>query len=359
MAVKTWGSVKPGNANEKQPKLDELIKVHKYQDGKWETHRLVGPVYSYVFYWIKIRYKAKDTEEWKTTDIPKMSTSYNGLTEEFDENIYDPWHKAFTSGKYGENIREQKYYYGNSIFRKLQENEPKKKPKHLKSELKEKKLLGYPCHIMEQDSRSWSPIEALRVTPGLARKLRDLTELNEYTDKKTKEKGTKDLSDPKYGCDVKIRYNSKAAASAAYEVQLGSRTPLTEDEKAYLLQQLDILKPPTEASTKKDWADLKSKIVGASKSDDSDDDEDDEDAPKTSKKNKKDKVKTNKSKKTDDDDDLDLDDDIDDDLDLDEDDEKPKKKTSKVKTKTKPSSKSNSKVKTKTSVKDKVRKKKR
>jgi hypothetical protein len=339
MAGKSWGNTKPRTNNDK-PRLNDLVEIYDMPTGKFVDLRLVGPVTSMGTHWIEII----GSKSGNKANIPKICLNYNSITEELDDNGC-----PYCEGEQ----RLDKAYYCNAIVRELQDSEPRKKPKHTKKERKEtnigSKKEPYNCYVKERGSKSWSPIKGQRFPLTVASSIASLMEINRHTNKKTGKTRTYALSDPRYGCDIQVRKEKQKKGPVKYQVQKGSkRTPLTDEEKAYLHQNLDVRDLLVEdlETARREWEKLEKQLVG-------NDAEDDDDEYLDDKKGKK--GKKSKGKSRDEDDDDDEDEGEDDDFDLDDDlEDEPKKKKGKKKTSSKPekSSKSSTKKKKKKVVDD-------
>ena len=270
-------------------------------------------------------FRIKTPKTGKIITIEKMAQSFDIKKGDFDESKTkkDPWRKL--AEKYG--VRGRQQFAANVIDRRLQEDAPKKK----KKPTSEERASGF----KDKDSESWTPVVVQRFGQSVFSLVTDLNATNKVTikDKKT----TKPIDHKKYGRDVEIKYDGEKTPAQQYNIQRGERAPLTEEEEAYLVWDIEsaLLKiqkehgKDAEAEAKrleKLLVDEKGKPLKAKADDDDDDDasdmeDDDDDKPKKKKKGSK--------RRDDDDDDDDSGDDDGDDLEDDEDDEKPKKKKKK------------------------------
>lgn len=372
-----WSTVTPSTGRGDKTKLEDLIEIHKLPPKRKERVRPIGPIVSFVRFWISILVDDKNSKvkgKKKVISIAKYCLDHDPVKGEFVRAIC-PYRKAFESGEYNYKIigadgkekpviQMDRKYLANFLVRSIQENEPKKVPKHSRKELKETTILGHKGFWKEPSSESWTPVKAIQIANTMAIKLKSVTDQNKRTVKVKggKEKKVFELSHPKYGMDVDLYYDPDQSGTGMYDATViladdeddDPRKPLTDEEMGYLLQNLDIIPSQTESieDAKKEWKHLEERIVpdpsGDGKSskkkaksssilDADEDDEDEDDEPKA-KKSKKDKTSAKKSSKkakpADDDDDDDLD--LEDIEDLDADDEP------KAKKKTKSSSKSSS-----------------
>lgn len=359
-------------ASTREARPDDLVDVYKFPPNKWVTVRIFDPIFTTGQYWITTK-KADGS----TVRFPKACPSYDPSIQSRDTTIYDPWRDAAERINTKENriINFQQTAWVNAIIRSEQKNEPKKAVKPSKAELK--------SGFTSKESSAWTPVKVLRLTMSTVKKIQELRGLNTVESKKTGQSKNFSVTHPVYGCDVMIKFDPDAASAAQmYDVQMGKRRKLTEEELAYLRWDISLLygEQESEEEIKRDfasWAKRNGVKVNAVVEDDEDDgygDEEDDVKPKA-KKTKKSKAKTeevdyddiedeeeeeetppkkskkaskkSKAKDVDSDDEWEDEDDADDE----DEDEKPKKSKSKAKA-AKPSKKSGKKSKDSTSVED-------
>ena len=340
-------------------RIEELIDVFKWPDGKWVQVRLMDrgllPISTH---WVPII----GSKTGKESKIPRLCL-----------NI-DPASGKALKGKcpyceLGDTARAQDHYYFNAIIRELQEDQPKKAVKPTSAE----RETGF----KDIDSRSWTPVRAIRLPGGLLDQFKAQKDLNKHKSKKTGETKKYAINHDKYGVDFNVMYDSSIKGGQKYKISKEGRTPLTEEELEYLVYDLDgaaIAKEMGLKTLEEALRDVKTLTLASGKGgkdddekskgrrviDDDDDvdldeddepkkkgkkskhrDDDDDDEPKK-KKGKKSKdededddddedekpaKKSKKSKHRDDDEDEDEDDEDDDD----DEDEKPSKKSKKSK----------------------------
>ena len=302
-----------------QTRLEDLIDMLKLPDGKWVTIRLMpSDLLPVRRHWINI-IGGKSGKEVK---IPKFCISHDTSTDGDLEGVTCPYCEIGST---------ESFYLQNVISRDLQENEPAKAAKPTKAEVK--------SGFKQPGSESWTPVRVMRIPGSLAQKIQGLKELNKVKNKKLGKIVKYSVADPKFGCDISIKYDSKQSGTDKYQVQLGDRVALEENELEFLQYKLedDLLTKAgreDEKTAKKEVSRME--LAGSEDTESDDEDDDDIDLGKKSKKSKKGKPdksdKKSKSKKPVDDDD---DDEDDDDEDEDDEDERPSKK-SKPKSKSKP-----------------------
>lgn len=324
-----FDDINPNAGNRDNLKIEEIVDIHKFEDGQYESLRILpSPMLPVKMHWIKIL-AGKEKREVK---VPRLCVSFDPDNESTPKEGTDCPYCKLTQGQDG-SCQTSKAYYANVIVRDEQENEPRKKGKPTKKE----KKTGF----KEKGSKTWTPVKVVKLTNGVASKLKQLKQRNNNTS----------IADGKGGCDVAIMYDSKAAAASAYTIDRGDKSPLTKEEKAYLTWDLsddvyEMMGLMTQDQAMEDFKRMD--VIGNDTIDDDDDDDGDDDysigkKKKKSKSKSKDslKDKKKKSKKKSDDDD---------------EDEKPKKKKKKSSDSDKKSSKKKSKDKD-TDVKKKKKKK--
>lgn len=342
-----WTKIKPSSFGEKI-RLEDLFDTVDFKKRTgYNQLRPVGPLTSIAMYWFDII-----TKDGKEVTIPKVARNYDPETESFDPKIPCPYGEL--AKKHGVNAVRQ--YITNMLDRKEQDNAPRRAPKPTLAERKK----GFKF----KESETYTPMRVVTMNSTVAGKVQGLMELN----KRKNLKGERVAYPPthsKYGFDVNIKFDGKVKGPAKWDVQMADKVALTEEEKAYLLWDLSLVKtlvePLEEAEREANNLAQRLKKVSTDEPDDLEDEpvkkkkrrpvdedddddapfdlDDDDDEPVAKKKKKKPvidededdedleddddepvaKKKTNKAlaKKRviveDDDDDLDLDDDDDDD----------------------------------------------
>lgn len=325
MARRGFSNMKPKTGKNDSLRLEEVVDIFKLQDhpDEWVQLRyLDADILPVKRHWVKI-YAGKEK---KLVTIPRFCVNFNPENEDEPLDAHCPYCELSTEGGQEASMRNEFFYLVNAIVRDIQEDEPARKAEPTKKE----KSTGY----KDIKSKTWTPVRVIRMTNGMVARAQELGETNIVKNKKTGKKKAFDISHPKFGCDVNVKYKPKASGTDKYSMdKVEGRTPLSDEEKEYLVWQLtpellDLAGRMSESQAKEDFKRME--VVGGEEIDDDadDDDMDDDDIPlgnsgKKSKKSKK------KSRDLDDDD---LDDDDDDDLDDDDDDdedEPPVKKKSK------------------------------
>lgn len=337
-----FSTIKPKQAGRKdEVKIDDVLGIFKFPEGEFAEVRFIpGPILALKQHWIKIR-GGKDKREIK---VPRWCIAFDPATE--GPNGKKCPYCELSTGQDGAQ-QESIKYYANAIIRDMQENEPRKKVAPSKEERK--------SGFIQAGSKAFTPIRVVALTPTLAQKLQDLEQLNMHKDKKTSKKKSFPLSHPVYGKDVSIKFDNSKAGSDKYNVVPGEKTKLTDEEKEYLVWNLnpdvlDKLGLKSEKEAKEDFKRMDviggdepedddddddsggrrlgakgkkaAKGKGKSRDDDEDDEDDDDEDDRPSKKSK-----AKKPSRFDDDDDEDDDDDDSDDDEDDDDDDRPSKKS--------------------------------
>ena len=205
-------------------RIEELIDVFKWPDGKWVQVRLMDrgllPISTH---WVPII----GSKTGKESKIPRLCL-----------NI-DPASGKALKGKcpyceLGDTARAQDHYYFNAIIRELQEDQPKKAVKPTSAE----RETGF----KDIDSRSWTPVRAIRLPGGLLDQFKAQKDLNKHKSKKTGETKKYAINHDKYGVDFNVMYDSSIKGGQKYKISKEGRTPLTEEELEYLRAENAYLK---------------------------------------------------------------------------------------------------------------------
>lgn len=320
-----WSDI-PDSPN--QNKYDKDFDRFSFPDGDWAQIRLIGNVYDYNVHWVPA--------------VKKQNESLTAYPMPCRKNIDSK--KPCPLCQAG--IKRQTVYLSNAIIRDLQEDKPER-------------IKGPPAgtEFRKAGDKWWSPVRVIQFPFGVAQSIKNISALNKA---KTKD-GIKvfSLEHPKYGRDLNILLDKNQSGSGMYNIQKEDKSPLSDEEKEYLLYNLELIydyipdvndmlealrgsyDKDALSSENCDIKVVKALLRGAESSHTDDDDDDDEDeAPKSKKSSKKDDSRGSKksSKKRDDEDDDDLDDDLDSELD-DEDEDEEEKPKSKKGSKSKKSSK--------------------
>lgn len=210
----------------KDPKAEDIVDVLKLPNDEWLSTRAVGPVVAVGGHWVNVEPPKKDGKT-KAFWVPCLS--FDPRTEERDSTKKCPWCDD-TSGW----VRGSLDYWQNMIVRSLEELKPGKMSEPTKKEAK--------TGFKEKGSKTWTPCRALRIPPGYMRDFKKQAALNRHTSKKTGEKKAFPLSHPKYGVDLELQYSPEESAAKKYALMKGEkRTPLSEEQDEYLLQNIELL----------------------------------------------------------------------------------------------------------------------
>ena len=311
--VRGFDDVNVGSDNRDNAKLEDLFELFTPStDAKGEFVSLrfmPTPILPMKRHWVQIR----AGKEKKAVSIPIVCIAFD---PDSDEPLKDAKGKSIECpfcklphGKKEEGYpaQEEIKYLANVIVRDIQENPPRKLPEPTKAERK--------SGFKDIKSKTFTPVRVITVPPGVTRRLRDLGARN--IPKKNSKTGADGktsypVNDAKFGIDIDIRFNPKAAGAEKYTVEKGNElTPLTKEERGYLVWDLDNWQSLYDAMGRMTEAEAKEKLkrldVLGVDNEDEDDDEDDEGGSRNlGKKGKKDK--SGKSRRISDDDDDDDDD---------------------------------------------------
>lgn len=280
-----FGNLKPRTGNKDSVKLDEVIEMHKWPADEWSQVRfLPGKILPVKRHWIKIL----AGKEKKEITIPRYCIAFDPNNENEPrkdakgKEIKCPYCEL-THGNEG-SARYEFFYLANAIIREIQEDEPRKKAEHTKEE----KKTGF----KDIRSKSWTPIRVCRITSSVATRIQELSEGNLVKDKKSGGKKAYDVTHEKYGLDIRVKFKPKGAGTDKYSADKDERTPLTDEEKAFLKWKVDeeLIDATGRMDRKQAEEDFKRmEIVGGDTVDDDDDGYNLDDDDKKSKKKKKSK----------------------------------------------------------------------
>jgi hypothetical protein len=333
------------NSRSEKVKVTDLVSLLKLPEKKWVTGRLFGGLNSYATGWVN--YKKKDGGG--KGKFPVNLRSWDPQSGSFDSTVYDPWFALWQKEK-DEGIAKEKMtiqinkkFYADFLLRSAQRQAPSTLTKPTRAERE--------SGFKDKDSDTWTPWTVFAMPPSLVEKVKELKGLNVVRSKKSGSKAYS-VADEAYGCDVRIYYDGEKSPADQYQIQLGERTPLDEEELAFLRYDTsNLVTEQTDEEVKRDFEsfctragieldepkrkrskkreddedeDDQPKRSKRRSSDDDEDDEDEDDRPKRSKRradpdeDDEDETPKKRGKASRDDDD-----------DLDEDDEPPKKRGSK------------------------------
>lgn len=213
---------------------DTLVDVYPYPSGKAVVLRLFGPVMSVGKYWVSTKKR-----DGKKGQFPIGCSSWDPMQGTRDPNKDDPW-RDYEQKEYDEGIPRNEHkvrfsveYFCNAIIRSLQERPPRDIAEPTTEEAK--------THFKDKDSDSWTPVRVVKLPLSVLDKVQKYKAMNVVRSKKTGRTATFDLTHEKFGCDITVMYDEKAAGAMKYTVNKDSRTPLTEEEMNYLVWDLDKL----------------------------------------------------------------------------------------------------------------------
>lgn len=279
------GSAKPRGGQKDSVKFDEVMQMFEFTKHPNEHVRvrlLEKGLIAVKRHWCKIvAGKSK-----KEVSIPRFCVDFNPLNENEPHDNGCPYCKHVGKDRDTSPVTNEFFYLTNAIIREIQEEEPSKKADHTKGE----KKTGF----KDIRTKSWTPVRVLRLTSSMVGRMQELGEQNTKTDKDTGKKKAYDVSHPKFGIDLNIKYKPKASGSDKYSIDaVGKKTPLTDEEKKYLVwnlteELLDLCGRMSPEQAKEDFKRME--LVGGEEIEDSDDDDDDDDIP-VGKKSKKKKGK--------------------------------------------------------------------
>ena len=199
-----WDEIETSSGSEK---YYDCYDRKTFPKNEYYTYRLAGEVYKIVTHWIPARKKSGG------------DTAFPVMCNEFIEE-----------GKCGgcqAGIRKNTQFISNAIDREEQEKKPSSKRK-----------LAIPkdTKFKKPGDAFWSPIVALQFPDGAASNIKNLKELNKHMVKGRPQSFS--MEHPKYGCDLHTIFDPTSQGAGMYQTQKAEVSPLTKEEKAYLLYDL-------------------------------------------------------------------------------------------------------------------------
>lgn len=293
-----FGSIDPKAGNNKfkdEARIDEILGIHKLADnGEFSDFRFLDlPILPLKQHWIKIR-AGKDKREIK---VSRWCIAFDPTNEKAPRKGVTCPYCALSQGEDG-SCQTSVRYYANAIVRDLQADMPRAATKQKLSS--EEKKTGF----IQMGSKTWTPVRVIALPGSLAEKIQKLEKRNTHKDKKSKEKKAFPVTDARYGIDIAIAFDNSKAGGDKYSVDRGEHSPLTDEEKEYLVWDLsaslvDKLGTKTQKEAEEDFKRMD--IIGGT---DIEDDEDEDDGESLGKKSsKKSKKSSSKKSKIDEDDD--------------------------------------------------------
>ena len=226
---KGWGDTKPNNNLAKWEDSVEWYRFKGPKDNVEFNHiRLIGPIMSAAQHWVEVT-----KQDGKKTKFPMTCSGYDTNTEATAVQKCPACRAA---------INQTKFYFQNAIMRNLQEDKP----------ARAKGLEDFPGEaekkFREVGDKHWTPVKVVRIPSSCAVQLRDIVKLNKH--KVAGRIESMDISDSEYGCDLFIKYDKDESPSSMYNVQKGDVTPLSEEEMAYKIFNLEVVVADAEKNEK-------------------------------------------------------------------------------------------------------------
>lgn len=276
---------------ESRPRPEELVEMLQMPKGAagkngmdaYKRFRPVGNVFVTGQHWVTTKKR-----DGSAGSFPAPCLNFNPETGKRELDNRCAWCRAEEvlpkrknkDGKEQALVRFSTDYYIQGIDRAEQENAPQRLPKMTAEERK--------TGFKDLNSDSWTPYRVQRLSGQDLKKFRNLKDLNVVKIKG--ERVAKSVFDEQYGCDVLMKYDkTEKVPGNRWTFSKDERTPLTEEEQAYLKWDLSLLIPDdldsdSIAKEVESWATRMgvAKYLKEGAEDDEDDDDDDveEDAPK-------------------------------------------------------------------------------
>lgn len=190
-----------GAAVANRSRWDDGIKWGELVDKQWTHLRFYGDVYLLATSWIKHQKSGKK--------FPILSLAWDPETKQFSKpgdpilDDFDPKNSPIQDIK---DIVPRQHGFGHAIFRQAQQ-------------------MGQPCNL------------PVKLPISLCLSLQRLSGMNKHVIEGSTYEA--DVTDPYWGADVYVFYDSSARAEAKYQVQIGPRGPLRDDERAFVDQQIN------------------------------------------------------------------------------------------------------------------------
>lgn len=244
--------------DESRPKLHELVKMADYKkhENEFNAYRFVGNLTPIAQIWIPIYKDGKPMISEKTKkaiEIPFYATNYDYKTGKFIEDRKCPFIElANYMNQFREKpIRVSESKLAQAINRAVQEENSDDQGRFRKrgQVTQSEKATRFKDSM---DSACRTPVEVHTLGYMLGQDFSSILALNKV---KVKDAAgnvktvVKSIADPKYGCDVQIKFDSKNKTSKKTAAQKGDKSPLTPEEQSFLLWDLDkaiaklVLKP--------------------------------------------------------------------------------------------------------------------
>jgi len=271
---KGMGSIKTTNGRNDSTKLDELVDMIQWPKNKYFPFRILPIMPLQVRQvWIKLWAGAKGKEK-REVNIPRYAIDFDPNDPETPKKGVKCPYMALAEkfkGQKEKPVRASDFWLFNVIDRDMQEEGP---PRKASKPTKEEKKTGY----KDINSETWTPVRVARLTMTSIGRLQELSEENKVKDKKTGKTAQYDVSDAKFGFDVKLKFKPDAAGTDKYTIdKADGPSKLTDEEQGYLVwklteELLDASGRMTEKQAKEDVKRME--IIGAEELDDDDEDED-------------------------------------------------------------------------------------
>lgn len=228
-----FSDVKPPQGQNRGPRIDELVDMLQWPKKATfvQMRFLRDELIAEGVHKVEII-----TKKGEKVPITKSCLAFDPESQDRDSTKKCPYCKM-------PNQRFSLRFYANAIIRELQEDQPKK----LKDPTKKERKTGF----KDIDSESWTPVRVVRLPVSVAHKLHEMGDLNKIKDKKTGKVKSYAISHSVHGRDIGIKFDPKKSGTDMYSIDKGERTPLTDEEKEYLVWDLSVLPGPEEKEVAK------------------------------------------------------------------------------------------------------------
>lgn len=237
--------------DERRATLKDLVKLADYKthEAEFASYRFVGKINPAAIIRLPIYKEGKpfiSPKTGKAVEIPFYALNFDYKTGKFIEGKACPFTDLmnYMNRFLPKPIRPQTIKYVQAINRTVQETGTDENTGKFRRRAKPtQKELSTRCKESLR-SACQTPVEVHTVGYMLQQDVQAVIETNKVKVKDTTNpRGfklvVKPPADPVYGCDVLIKFDSNIKTPKKSAMQKGERTPLTDDEKAFLLWDMD------------------------------------------------------------------------------------------------------------------------
>jgi hypothetical protein len=244
--MKGVGDAKPRG---KRVGMSDLIPVMDWPEGEPIRGRLVGPMYSLLNIWFKVKGTRPGGKD--VVSFSKLCLDHNPETGELDGD-----NCPYLKSGLGNASQE---FWSNFIVRDRQEDSNGKVRKFPTPKGEPTTKGGYKAYWGTKEDANRTPVRAIQIPESKIAELQAMMKTNRV---KT-ENGVKvfEPNDIKYGFDIEIMIDKAKKGPSKYIIVKADRTPLTPEERRYILFPLDLVKPDSLSVAKQEMKDIATRVV--------------------------------------------------------------------------------------------------